>query len=193
MITSIHAQRGRVVKLKSTRYQLVEDILRKRKFHNHIWKQFIQANAISYKHFHKTKSPREKYAMPLHSMTIEHPSKSRKLNGVGKIFLYFFNLYKYTLITIIYFMVDDVEASWSFQTNGFKKFGVPYCLTLKLISNLSIDSLLQSIQSIINKHNKDWHNRVTYLNFFGTFSFSLIYGKQLRFSPNIYLLSVLLD
>ena len=30
--------------------------------------------------------------MPLHSMTIEHPSKLGKLNGVGKIFLDLFDL-----------------------------------------------------------------------------------------------------
>ena len=58
-------------------------------------------------------------------------------------------------------MIDDVEASQPFQTNGFKKFGVLYCLTLRLISKNSIDSLLQAIQMIIIKHNKDWHARVT--------------------------------
>ena len=44
-------------------------------------------------------------------MTIEHSSKLGKLNGVGKIFLDLIDLNKYTLITIIHFMVDDVEAS----------------------------------------------------------------------------------
>ena len=37
MIFSIHARRGRVVKLKSTRYQLTVDILIKRNFGNHTW------------------------------------------------------------------------------------------------------------------------------------------------------------
>ena len=68
-------------------------------------------------------------------MTIKHSSKSRKLNEVGKIFPDFFDLIKYTLITTIQFMVDDVKASRSFQTNGFKKFEVPYCLILKLVSD----------------------------------------------------------
>ena len=68
--------------------------------------------------------------MPLQSMTIEHPSKLGKLNGVGKIFLDLFDLPTYNIITIIHFMVDDVEDSQYFQPNGFKKFGVPYCLTL---------------------------------------------------------------
>jgi hypothetical protein len=49
--------------------------------------------------------------MPLHSVTIEHPSKQGKLNGVGKIFIYLFEPHLYTLIIAIYFMVDDVEAS----------------------------------------------------------------------------------
>jgi hypothetical protein len=49
-----------------------------------------------YKDFHQTKSPREKDAMPLHSMTVEQPSKSGKLNGVGNIFLVLFDLHKYT-------------------------------------------------------------------------------------------------
>jgi hypothetical protein len=57
-------------------------------------------------------------------MTIEHPSKSRKLNGVGKIFLDLSDLPKYHLITTIHFMVDDIETSQSFQSNVFKKFGV---------------------------------------------------------------------
>ena len=49
--------------------------------------------------------------MPLHSMAIEHPSKSGKLNAVGKIFLDLFDLSKYPLITTIHFMIGDVEAS----------------------------------------------------------------------------------
>ena len=49
--------------------------------------------------------------MPVHSMTIKHLSKQGKLNGVGKIFLDLIDLHKYTLITAIHFMVDDVEAS----------------------------------------------------------------------------------
>ena len=92
IITSVHAIRGRVVKLKSTQYQLDDDILKKRKFDSHIWKQCIQANAIRHKHFYKNKSPREKDAMPPHFVTIEHPSKSGKLNGVSKIFPYLFDL-----------------------------------------------------------------------------------------------------
>ena len=99
------------MKLKSDRYQLGEDILRKINFDNHKCKQCSQADAISYKDFHKTKSPREKDAMPLHSLTIEHPSKSGKLTGVGKIFLDLFDMSKYPLIINIHFMVDDVEAS----------------------------------------------------------------------------------
>ena len=64
IIASIHARRGRVVKLKSTQYQLDDDILLQRKFDNHIWKQCIQANAIKHRAFHENKSPREKDAMP---------------------------------------------------------------------------------------------------------------------------------
>ena len=82
-----------------------------RNFDSHLWKQYIQANSIRYKDLHKTKSPREKNAMPLHSRTIEHPSKSGKLNEDGEIFLYLFDMHKYTLITIIHFMIDDIEAS----------------------------------------------------------------------------------
>ena len=85
-----------------------------RNFENHIWKQCIQANAIKRRAFHKSKSPREKNAKPLHSVTIEHPSKPGKLNGVSKIFLELVDLNMYTLITIIYFMIDDVKASQYF-------------------------------------------------------------------------------
>ena len=175
------------MKLKFTQYQLANEILLKKKFHSHLWQQYIQANAIRYKYFHNTKSPMEKDAMPLHSMTIEHPSKSRKLNGVGKIFLDLFDLSKYPLITTIHFMIDDVEAIQSFQPNGFKKFGVPYCFTLKLI-----DYFLQAIQKIIIKHDEDWHDRVTYQTIFGIFSFSLISNNKFSLSPNIYSSSLLL-
>ena len=111
IITSILAQRGRAVKLKSAQYQLADDVLLKRNFDSHLWKRCSQANAIRYQDFHKTTSSRKKNAMPLHSMTMEHPSKQGKLNGVGKIFLDWFDLHKYTLSTAIHFMVDDVEAS----------------------------------------------------------------------------------
>ena len=157
------------MKLKSARYQLANDISMKRNFDSHLWQQYIQANAIRYKDFHKTKSLREKDAMPLHSVTIEHPYKSWKLNGVGNIFLDLFDLSKYPLITTIHFMVDDVEASKSFQTNGYKKFGVPYCLTLKIISKHSIEYLLQAIQKIIINYDEDWHVRVTYQTALGIF------------------------
>ena len=106
-------------------------------------------------------------------MTIEYKSKLGKLNGVGKIFLDLFNLSKYPLISTIHFMIDNVEASESFQPDGFKKFGVPYCLTLKLIYKYSIDYFLQAIEKIIIKHDEDWHDRVTYqTNFWDILIFS---------------------
>ena len=101
----------------------------KRSFDNHIWQQCIQTNAIRYKDFSKATSPREKIVMPPHSITIKHPSKSGKLNEVGKVFPDWFYLNKYTLITTISCMIDYVEASWSFQTNRYKMIGVFYCLT----------------------------------------------------------------
>ena len=120
--------------------------------------------------------------MPLKSMTIEHPSKSRKLNGVGKIFQDLFDLHNYTLIITIHFMIDDAEASQYFQSNIFKKFGVPYCLFMKLISKHSIDCFLQTIQKTIIEHDEDWHDRVRYQIFSGIFSFSLVYSKKLTLS-----------
>ena len=128
--------------------------------------------------------------MLLHSMTIEHPSKLWKLNGVGKIFLVLFGLLKYTLITTIHFMVDDVEASQSFQSNVFNKFGVLYCLFMKLISKYLINCFLQTIQKTIIKHDEDWHDRVTYQTALGIFSSSLVYSRKLNLSQNIYLLSL---
>ena len=79
-------------------------------------------------------------------------------------------------------MNDDVKASQYFQTNGFKKFGVPYCLTLKLISKHSINYFLPNILKTIIKHNEDWHDRVTYQTSSRIFSFSLVYDKKLIFS-----------
>ena len=91
IIISIHAQRGRDVKFKSTRYQLVDDILLKRNYDSHLWSKCIQAYVTRYQDFHGTASLRKKDVMPLHSVTIEHPSKQGKLNGVGKIFPDLFN------------------------------------------------------------------------------------------------------
>ena len=113
------------MKLKSTWYQLVVDILMKRNFGNHTRKQCIQDDCPRYRNFHKIKSQREKIAKPLHSITIEHLSKLGKLNGVDKFFPYFFDLNKYNVITTISFMIDDDEDSQSYQTNGSKMFGVP--------------------------------------------------------------------
>jgi HD superfamily phosphohydrolase len=105
MITSIHVRRGRAVKLKSTRYRLAVD-----KFDNHIWRQCIQDYYTRYRDFHNNESPRERIKKPLPSVTIEHPTKSGKLNEVGKIFPDLFDLNKYTLTTMISCMIDDVEA-----------------------------------------------------------------------------------
>ena len=79
LITSIHARRGRDVKLNTIRYQLVVDILMKRNFVSHIWKQCIQDDSIRYKYFQKATSLREKDSMPPHSVKIKHPSKLGKL------------------------------------------------------------------------------------------------------------------
>ena len=169
IITSIHVRRGRAVKLKSTRYQLTVDILMKRNFVSHIHKQCIQDDSIRYKYFHKTISLREKDAMPPHSVTIKHPSKSGKLNVASKIFPDLFDLNKYTLITTIHFIIDDVEAIQYLQPIGSKMMGVPYCLTLKLNYKHSIDYFLPNMQKTIVKHNKDCNERVTYQTSLGTF------------------------
>ena len=152
LITSIHVRRGRAVKLKSNQYQLVVDILIKRNFESFIRKQCIQDDSTRYKDFHKIKNLREKIAMPLHSVTIEHPSKLGKLNEIGKIFL---DLNKYTLTNTISCMIDDVEAIQSFQNNGSEPIGVFYCLTLKLNSKHSINYFLPNMQMIIIINNKD--------------------------------------
>ena len=89
-------------------------------------------------------------------------------------------------------MVDDVEASECLQSNVFIKFGVPYCLFMKLISKHSIDYFLRTIQRTIIKHYRDWNDRVTFQTALGIFSFSLVYSKKLSLSPNIYLSSLLL-
>ena len=73
--TSIHARGGRSIKLKFTRYQLADDILLKTNFHNQLWLQYIQVDAIKYMYFPKTTSPVENYAIPSHPMTIKHLSK----------------------------------------------------------------------------------------------------------------------
>ena len=84
MITSINVRRGRVVKLKSTRYRLVVDIWIKRNFNSFIRKECIQDDSTRYRYFKNNESSRERIAKPLHSVTIEHLSKSGKLNEIGK-------------------------------------------------------------------------------------------------------------
>ena len=86
---------------------------------------------------------------------MKHPSKSGKLNEVGKIFLDLFDLNKYTLTTMISCMIDDVEAIQSFQNNGFELMGVFYCLTLKLNSKHLIKYFLPYMQMIIIIKEKD--------------------------------------
>ena len=63
---------------------------------------------------------------------------------------------------------------------------------MKLNSKNSIDYFLLNIQKTIIKHNGEWNERVTYQTSLGIFYFSLVYDKKLRFSSNIYLLSLLL-
>ena len=123
MITSIHARRGRAVKLKPIRCQVAVN-----KFNSCICRQCIHDYSTRYRDFHNKESPRERIAKPLHFVTIEHPSKSGKLNEIGKIFP---NLNKYTLTNTISCMIDDVEAIQSFQNNGSELMGVSYCLTSK--------------------------------------------------------------
>ena len=122
--------------------------------------------------------------MSQHFLTIKHTSKSGKLNGVGKIFPYLFDLNKYSFLIAIHFIIDDVEASHPFQTNGSEMIGVLCFLTLEIISQHSIGSVLQSIQRIIINHKKDWHDGVTYQTSLGTFSFWISYGSTLIFSSN---------
>ena len=193
MITPIHTRRGRAVKLKSNWYQLAVDILIKRKFNSFIRKQCIQNDSTKYKDFHNIKILREKIAKPLHSVTIEHSSKSRKLNEVGNIFLDLFDLNKYTLTTTISYMIDDVEAIHCFQNNGSELMGVFYCLTLKLNSKHSINYFVLNMQMIIIIKDIYWHDRVAYQNSLGIFPCSVVPDKKLRFSSHIYLLSLLLD
>ena len=159
----------------------------KRNFDSRIRRQCIQDDSTKYRYFHKNKSLREKIAIPPHSVRIKHLSKSGKLNEVGKVFPDLFYLNKYTLTTTISYMIDNIEASQFFQTNGSKMMGISYC------SKHSINYFLPNMQKTIVKHNKDWHDRVTYQNSLGIFSFSLVPDKKLSFSSNIYLLSLLLD
>ena len=64
---------------------------------------------------------------------------------------------------------------------------------LELNSNHSINYFLPNIQMIIIINNKDLHDRVTYQNSLGIFSWSLVHDKKVSFSSHIYLLSPLSD
>ena len=66
------------MKLKSAQYQFDDDILLKRNYDSHLWAKCIQAYVPRYQGFHRTSILTKKGAMPLHSMTIEHPSKQGK-------------------------------------------------------------------------------------------------------------------
>lgn len=90
-------------------------------------------------------------------------------------------------------MIDDVESIQSFQNNVSELMEVFYCLTLKLNSKHSVNYFLPNMQMIIIINNKDWHDRVTYQNSLGIFSWSLVPDKKLSFSSHIYLLLPLSD
>ena len=49
------------------------------------------------------------------------------------------------------------------------------------------------MQMFIVINNKDWHDKVTYQNSMGIFSWSLVPDKKVSFSSHIYMLSPLLD
>jgi hypothetical protein len=161
------------------------------KFNSCICRQCIHDYSTRYRDFHNKESLRERTAKLLHSVTIEHPPKSGKLNEVGKIFPYLFDLNKYTLTTMISCMIDDVEAIQSFQNNGSELMGSFYCLTLKLNSKHSVNYFLPNMQMIIIINNKDWHDRVAHQNSLGIFSWYLVPDKKVSFFSHIYLLSPL--
>ena len=150
MITSIHARRGRVVKLKYIWCQVVVD-----KFDSYIWRQCIQDYPTRYRDFHNNEIPREIIARLLHSIIIKHLTKLGKLNEIGRIFPDLFDLNKYTLTTTISSMIDDVESIHSFQNNVYELMGVFYCLTLKLKSKYSVNYFLPNMQMIVIINNKD--------------------------------------
>ena len=66
-------------------------------------------------------------------------------------------------------------------------------MTLKFNSKHSVNYFLPNMQMIIIINTKDWHDRVTYQNSLGIFSWSLVPDKKVSFSSHIYLLSPFSD
>ena len=76
IIIPINARRGRAVKLKFIRYQLVVDVLIKRNFVSHMNKLWqSQDNYVRYLDFHKVTSSRKNNAKSQYFMTIKHPNQ----------------------------------------------------------------------------------------------------------------------
>ena len=75
-IVSIHARKGRVVRLKYARFQLTYDILLQR---------IYDKNLLRCQVYRITTSAQKKDELPLQSMTIEHLFKQGKLNVFGNI------------------------------------------------------------------------------------------------------------
>ena len=91
--------------------------------------------------------------MSPHFVTIKHPSKSGKLNEVGKIFLDLFDLNTYTLTTMISCMIDDVESIQYFQNNGFEPMGVFFLL-------FDLDIKFKAFNQLFSpKHANDHHHK----------------------------------
>ena len=160
IMISIHARTWRVVKLKYAWYQLVDDILLKRNYDNHLWPKCIQAYVTRCHYCHKSISLSKKDAMPLHYVTIEHPSKQGKLNRVGKIFPDLFELHKYTLITAIFFMGNDVEASKSFQSNILINFVCSWNKFLSIQLIVCSKPFKGPLSNITNTNMIGWHAKL---------------------------------
>ena len=118
---------------EDTRYQLVFDILIKRSFCQS-QSQFCQILRFAQGYKFEEKEYKVSYFM-----TIKHPNQGSWMELVRS-FHICFNLNKYSLITTIHFIINDVEASQSFQTNSCKKCGFHYWLTLKWVSKHSMES-----------------------------------------------------
>lgn len=191
-IVSIHAWKGRTIRLKSTQCKLTYAILLQISYGNH---------SLRFQFYWITTSAQKKYVFPLQSVTIEHPLKQGKLNVFGKIILNLLKLHKYILTNTTYLMVTDYEAIQSSQCNVITRFGVPNGLVFYITYFDLTEYLLWIIQKTIIKLHKDrydtfyithWADRVTYKTPLGTFLYLLVYGKRAIPSLDIFLWSLLL-
>ena len=188
-IVSVHAWKGRSIRLKSTQCQLTYDILLQRIYDNHLLRCQV---------YWITTSAKKKYELPLQFVTIKHPFKLGKFNVFGKIIPNFFKMHKYILTDATDLMVNYYEAIQYSQCNVIIRFGVPNGLVFTSLISIWLTIFFESFKRLLSNFTKIGIKRfIFYIGKIGwhlelLWGHLLVYGKRAIPSLDICLLSLVL-